>query len=259
MSRHFSKAITLCCLTAGLFLDFAGRSIFAADVETNMSVILMEMKDKDVNIRLGAIGKLNRSVLNKQPVKTRDEVIASLAFQFFGLEAGSAVPALIEVMKRKTNTSAGEALCASILERIGTPEALEAIKPHKQKIARQIKLMKNPIKALRDSLSGTFAMTFGFLGLFWWSRSRCKKGDRIISWPLLIPVPFWGFCIYEAFWLRANTGAIITFFEAEFYFDIGLLGVTLAGIVPWLLITLWKKMHTANGMGSIQKIEKNTR
>jgi hypothetical protein len=163
----------------------------------------------------------------------------------FGPDAADAVPAIIEAMKRRPEDHSWETSCVLALENIATPKALEAVKPYKQKWERQLKLVK-PIRILRDNIFGSALMTFGLLGLFWWSWRRRKKGDRIICWPLLIPVPFWGLFVYDAFWLRAHPGPIITIWEAEFHFSIAIFIITLSGIIPWLVSLLqWRKSHAA--------------
>ena len=78
MSGHFSESVIVYCFMAGLFFNFAGVPVFAADVETTISAILIEMKDKDTNVRREAIWKIVRTDLTKQPVNSRDEAIAGL-------------------------------------------------------------------------------------------------------------------------------------------------------------------------------------
>ncbi|MBU2573547.1 MAG: hypothetical protein KKH28_05665 [Elusimicrobia bacterium] len=209
------------------------------------------LKDPEKAVRYEAasvIASINSSCTEAVPVliealeeKNKSEGRYIQELGRFGPAAASAVPVIIEAMKRRPGDHSWETLCALILENIGTPEALEAVKPYKQKWAMQIKLV-NPIRTLRDSIFGSALMTFGLLGLFWWSRMRRKKGDNIVCWPLLIPVPFWGLFVYHAFWLRANTGPIITVWEAEFHFSVAIFIITLAGIIPWLIsVLLWRK------------------
>ncbi|MBI5244033.1 MAG: HEAT repeat domain-containing protein [Elusimicrobia bacterium] len=157
----------------------------------------------------------------------------------FGPRAKDAVPAVIEAMKREEKDSLIMPFWVSTLERIGTLEALEAVKPYNQKMERQEKLVR-PISMLSDSYLGSSLMTFGFLGLFWWSRVRRKKGDKIISWPLLIPVPFWGICIYNVYYRRSYPPVFDAFFVEIYIF---LLVVTLVGIIPWLSSLLWGRMR----------------
>lgn len=289
MSGHFIKFIIACCFMASLSINFIKEPVLAADTESSISAILVEMKDRDAKIRKEAIGKLAQINLDEQPVNTRDEAIEGLknllkdpeksvryeaAYQLpttnplcqesvpvltdafkeggkyamiymtalgrCGRDAESAVPAIIEAMKKPSADNSWEYYCAYTLEEIGTPEALEAIKPFKQKQARRLKLI-SPMK----SPMITFLITCGFLGLFWWCRSRRKKGERIIAWPLLIVAALWGISSYDAYWVNTHPGPVITLFNADWYWSIALLVSTIAGLVPWVLSLLWRKKHAA--------------
>jgi hypothetical protein len=151
-----------------------------------------------------------------------------------GEAANSAVPALIETMKTKSEFKNWFVFA---LEDIGTPEALEAIKPYKQNLERRKKLVK-PISMIANSLIGSSLMILSFVGLYWWNRVRRRKWDKIISWSLLVPVPFWGLCVYDVFYVRSHP-PVITSFDLEFYFYVLLFIMTLTGIIPWLLSLLW--------------------
>jgi hypothetical protein len=114
---------------------------------------------------------------------------------------------------------------AAKLENIGTPEALEAIKPFRQKQAMRRKLVR-PISIFTDNRIGSSLMTLWLFGLVLWSLARRKKGDKIVWWPLLIPMAVWGMCVYEP--VTAEP------FPIEFQIRISFLIVTLVGVIPWL-------------------------
>ncbi|MBU2574759.1 MAG: hypothetical protein KKH28_11850 [Elusimicrobia bacterium] len=164
------------------------------------------------------------------------EIIAASLLGDIGPEAKDAVPAIIESMKRHPETLY---TYLAALRFIGTPEALEAIKPYEQEKARRKKLIR-PVSMLADNRIGSFLITTAFLGLFLWSRARRKKGDRLICWPLLFPVFFWG--IFALFPLMRDP-----FFYGLYGFGtcIGLVIITLTALIPWLASLLWRKKHTA--------------
>ena len=153
----------------------------------------------------------------------------------FGPDAAAAVPALAALLK--DNWRGLELNWAGELEKIGTPEAMEALKPFK----RKRELLKNgglPFRFVAGSIAVSSLGTIFFVILYVWSRLRRGRGDNIICWPLLIPVPVWGLCVYNAFWERAQSGAIIRIAEAESLLSMVLLAATLAGIIPWLISLL---------------------
>ena len=160
----------------------------------------------------------------------------------FGPEAAAAVPAIVAVLKEDGgglgfNYAGLELDCVWTLEKIGTPEAMEAIKPFKRKEALVVKLGR-PFTFVSESIMVSSMGTIFFVILYVWSRFRRRRGDKIICWPLLIPVPVWGICVHNAFWTRAESGAILTPLEVRAIGTMVLLAATLAGIIPWLVSIL---------------------
>ncbi|MBI4802245.1 MAG: hypothetical protein HY796_06940 [Elusimicrobia bacterium] len=165
------------------------------------------------------------------------EMKAVTALDHIGPEAKDAVPAIIEAMKRHPDSGF---VYRATLRFIGTPEALEATKPYERERARRKKLVK-PISMFADSTIGSSLITAAFLGLFLWSRSRRKKGDKIICWPLLIPVFFWGIFVLDSLLDEPSMNDPLLQGLYGFQIYIGLFIITLAGLIPWLAGLLWRK------------------
>jgi hypothetical protein len=89
-------------------------------------------------------------------------------------------------------------------------------------------------------------LVFGFL--FGWSKIQHKKGSKISCWPLLIPMSFWGLWTVYTFMASGAVGFNFELLFLQFYVQHGLLIVTLAGIIPWLISLLlwWRKKKLNN-------------
>ncbi len=158
-----------------------------------------------------------------------------------GIEAKDAVPAIIEAMRRQPKEY--HIIYYGALKRIGTPEALDVSKEFFRKI-KLVRMYYSPFYYLAGNpwLNVFIILVFGIL--FWWSRVQCKKGNKIICWPLLIPVPFWGLWAVYTFMASGAVGFNFELLFLELYVQHGLLLVTLAGIIPWLLsLWRWRKMR----------------
>ncbi|MBI4802265.1 MAG: HEAT repeat domain-containing protein [Elusimicrobia bacterium] len=221
-----------------------------------ISALRRNLKDENHIVRQGAATTLHEVDPSSKEVipvfiealqekTTYYDLYAAVILKDFGSEANDAVPALIGLLK--DNWRGKKLNWAITLEKIGTPEALAAVKPFRRKMEIQETFSK-PFRIVSESVVISSLGTLGFIGLYLWSRHRRKKGGKIICWPLLIPMVFWGFCIYVAFWNRTHIGLIIPVYEAEFYLSIVLFAMTLAGIIPWLVNVLrWRKKCTAPG------------
>lgn len=203
-----------------------GAALRLADIDPSlgkelMTIFIEAVKEESPEYELGAVRALGQ----------------------IGPEAKDAVPTIIESMKRHPDSAV---IHRATLRFIGTPEALEALKPYEQEQARRKKLVK-PISMFADSTIGSSLITAAFLGLFLWSRSRRKKGDRIICRPLLIPVFFWGIVALGS--LTLGSLAADSFLQGMCGFEIyiGLFIITLVGIIPWLASILWRTKRTASG------------
>jgi hypothetical protein len=209
--------------------------------ERNMVRIGAALRLVDIDPSLGKelIPFLIEAVKEGTP---RYEVTAISILRDIGPDARDAVPSIIESMKR--HPKGWNAFYYTTLRFIGTPEALEAIKPYELEKARRKKLVK-PISMLVDSTIGSFLMTAVFLGLFLWSRPRRKKGKKIIYWPLLIPMFFWG--IFALTSLMDQPLMSDPFIQGLYGFQIyiGLFIITMVGLITWLVSLLWRKKHTA--------------
>jgi hypothetical protein len=193
------------------------------------------LKDPDKNVRLAAAETLaSLDPGNGEPIAILIDALngeepptgPALIIKYqYGASARDAVPALISAMKRRPKS---EAIWASTLERIGTPEALEAIKPYqrRQDIKRRL---ASPMDFLLGNIIGSSSMMLAFLGLYFWSRSRRKKGERILCWPLWVPMVVGAFCVYCAIDAALHPPDFGGFPEIP----IALSLLVMAGLLPW--------------------------
>ncbi|MBI4801456.1 MAG: HEAT repeat domain-containing protein [Elusimicrobia bacterium] len=171
-------------------------------------------------------------LIEKLNDKTVNPITAALSLRNFGPEAKDAVPIIIDLMNKEGISwfwGYPHSEYGDVLRDIGTPEALTAVEPLKQRewlasaFYAPFGLLLLPMVSLLISLC--------FAGFFWWSRAQYKKGEKIKYMPLLIPALSWGcWGLYVV-----NDERLNSFGGAIFIFCWFLFFATLAGVIPWLV------------------------
>lgn len=175
--------------------------------------------------------------------KAVDPLIAALSLRHFGPEAKDAVPVLIDLMKKEgISYPWGYPVSnyGDILRNIGTPEALAALKPLRRRELLATALLTPFGILMLPALAPLTSLCFAVL--FWWSRAQCKRGRKIIHWPLLISTLSWAYVAYVVMFEMPKTGAIGGALEGIFCLWL-LIITTLAGLVPWSISWLLLRLR----------------
>lgn len=137
-----------------------------------------------------------------------------------GPAAKDAVPALIKSRNRNSGWLS-DVFFVATLEKIGTTEALNGIKPWLRWRMRLARALMKP--------GPNLVLFLGFLILFCWNHWLWMKGSGVFHWSLIVPIIVFGAnsCVI---WLVKNPIMVYLAYIYEI-----LLGVAVVGLAPWLL------------------------
>ena len=153
----------------------------------------------------------------------------------FGPAAKDAAPVLIELMNKKGYSYFWlhpTSEYANALKQIGTPEAIAALKPLRRKeLLATVLLTPFAILSFIPALAPLTSLCF--VCLFLWSRAQCRKGRKLVYWPLLIPILGWAYIAYEVMFELNKYGSAGQPFGAIICLWLSVF-TTLPGVIPWL-------------------------
>lgn len=145
----------------------------------------------DTDTIKGFMPSLIEILKDREEEKYKKRAIAEY-LKYVGADARDAVPALIELLKKAKDTLYVETYM-DVLESIGTPEALESIKPFKQRQERRIKIITLLMKPWVE-----FLIALCYILFFLWSILLRRRGKKVFHWFIIIPI----------LWYAANSFAL---------------------------------------------------
>lgn len=201
-----------------------------------VTALLKHLNDGEVTVRYAAavgLGSIDAprfrkiimpiliEILNSRAKFKRDHQIDAIDICWqFGPAMKNAVPALTNLMNEKNQDEDIKQLCKDALKRIGTPDALMAIRPLEQ--AQETLRLK--ITAFSCALIAFFVLLFG------WSVKLRRKGRKVFHWFIPITIALLAVMTYSS-----QTGTVdMDFIRAEYVFW---LFSSFIGFIPWL--TSW--------------------